>query len=163
MCEQMLREALSLVLNDENGVIPDRADLPFMWRNIPAEDPDSTYPAYPARFILLASYINWSHTKLWAREGLRTLLRELLENHEPVPDLLSMWALHQYAKGNPSPRRGRPEEVNRNFRFWVVFNLLQRRKYSREAAFNLIAELMNYDTETIRSIIRKCEVDHPFR
>ena len=94
---------------------------------------------------------------------MRTLLRELLENHEPVPDLLSMWALHKYAKGNPSPRRGRPEEVNRNFRVWVVFNLLQRRKYSREAAFNLMAELMNYDTETIRSIIRKCEVDHPFR
>ncbi len=157
------QEFLDIVLNSENGAIPGRSDLPSLWRLIPPEKLSSRNPEYPARLELLGAYINFSHTKSWAREGLRRLLREFLDNREDVPEILNVWALHQCAKDAPTPSRGRPEEIDRNFRVCALFILLRRHGYSREAAFNFIADHLVCAPETVRSIIRKWETGRAFR
>ena len=49
-------------------------------------------------------YIDLADTKQWAREGVRSTLRELLAKGEPVPGMLISWAVHQFAWGEPAPR-----------------------------------------------------------
>ena len=143
------------ILNTDNGVIPGPIDLSSLWQLIPPEKPNPRNPKYSARFALLRTYVRHSLTKQWAREELRGLLRELLHKREPVPALLQGWALYQCATDTPKPSRGRPEEVDRNLRVCTIFVLMQRDGYSREAAFNLIAEYLVCAPETVRSIVRK--------
>ena len=111
----------------------------------------------PLRLALLACYINLADTKPWAREGLRALLRELLAKGEDMPGLLVQWVLDQYARGDPAPRRGRPEESERDYHVVAGFTLLLEQKYTREAAIDKIAEVMSYEPDGIQYIIRKHE------
>ena len=157
MDEQMLRAVSTLTLDKDSGWAPGPTDLPSLWRLTPPEEPSSRFPGYSARMELLRTYIIWSHTKPWAMEGLRNLLREFLDNREPVPELLSLWALRQYARGDPKPKWGRPEEADRDSLVWDVFTMLRKHAYSRQAAFNFIAEKIGYEPETVRSVIRKRE------
>ena len=163
MADKALEDYLDDVLNDRIPVIPKLADLPSLWRAASAEASDSSHSGDPDRLTWLAMYIDMADTKPWARDGLRGLLQELLENGEPVPDLLSCWVHHQYAQGDPAPRRGRPEESERDFGVLAVFKVLLEREYSREAAMDLIADLMSCEPETVRSIIRKLERYLPYR
>ena len=163
MADKALEDYLDDVLNDRIPVIPKLADLPSLWRAASAEASDSSHSGDPDRLTWLAMYIDMANTKPWARDGLRGLLQELLENGEPVPDLLSCWVHHQYAQGDPAPRRGRPEESERDFGVLAVFKVLLEREYSREAAMCFIAERMFCDQETVRSIIRKLERYLPYR
>ena len=151
------------ILNNDDGVIPERADLPSWLRFLPSGKPLTRNSKYPVWVALLRPYFQFSDTKAWAREGLRGLLRELLNNREPLPALLQRWALYQCAEDPPKPSRGRPEESDRNFRVHVVFALLRRDGYSREFAFSLIAGHLVCEPETVRSIIRKCKSDRPNR
>ena len=163
MADKALEDYLDDVLNDRIPVIPKLADLPSLWREAPAEASDSSHSGDPDRLTWLAMYIDMADTKPWARDGLRGLLQEVLENGEPVPDLLSCWVHHQYAQGDPAPRRGRPEDAERDFRVLAVFTLLWVEDYSREAAMDKIADLMSCEPETVRSIIRKYSRYLPFR
>ena len=163
MADKALEEYLGDVLNNRMPVIPELADLPSLWRDTPAEASDSSHPGFTSRWMYLAMYIDMADTKPWARDGLRGLLRELLENGEPVPGMLILWGLQQYVQGDPAPRRGRPEESERDFRVLAGFMVLLEQGYSREAAMGVIADLMSYETETIRSIIRKLERYLPSR
>ena len=155
MADKALEEYLGDVLNNRIPGIPKLADLPSLWREAPAEASDSSHPGFPSRWTFLAMYIDLSDTNPWAREGLRGLLRELLEKDEPVPGMLISWVLHQYARGDPAPKRGRPEESERDFHVLAVFMLLLEQGYSREAAMGVIADQMFCEPETVRSIIRK--------
>ena len=157
MADKALEEYLGDVLNNRMPVIPELADLPSLWRDTPTEASDSSHPGFTSRWTFLAIYINLADTNPWAREGLRGLLRELLENGEPVPALLGAWGLQQYVQGDPAPRRGRPEESERDFRVLAVFKVLLEQGYSREAAMGVIADQMFCEPETVRSIIRKLE------
>ena len=104
MADKALEDYLDDVLNDRIPVIPKLADLPSLWRAASAEASDSSHSGDPDRLTWLAMYIDMADTKPWARDGLRGLLQELLENGEPVPDLLSCWVHHQYAQGDPAPQ-----------------------------------------------------------
>ena len=157
MAEQSLEEYLGDVLNNRIPVVKELADLPSLWRNAPPESSDSNHLGLPDRLTLLAMFIDIADTKPWAREGLRRLLRELLAKGEPVPGMLISWAVHQFAWGEPAPRRGRPEDSDRNFRVLAVFEVLRAEQYTREAAMALIAEHLVCEPETIRSIIRNLE------
>ena len=163
MDEQFPKEVLEALLNNENGIIPELADLPSWWRKIPPEQPSSRNPQYSARDELLGSYINWAHTKQSARDGLLGLLREFLNHREPVPELLNWWVQQRYALGPPAPIRGPRENEDRNFRVYMGFKMLRNHGYSREAAFNLIADHLVCAPETVRSIVRKWETERPFR
>ena len=163
MAEQSLEEYLGDVLNFRIPGIPKLEEYPSYWRKTPPEASDSNDRGYPAWWPWLAMYIDLADTKPWAREGLRGLLRELLEKGEPVPGMLISWAVHQFAWGEPAPRRGRPEDSERNVRVLVVFMWLQIEGYHRDEAMGVIADQMVCDPETVRSIIRKFEKHPPFR
>ena len=85
MADKALEDYLDDVLNDRIPVIPKLADLPSLWREAPAEASDSSHSGDPDRLTWLAMYIDMADTKPWARDGLRGLLQEVLENGEPVP------------------------------------------------------------------------------
>ena len=157
--EQALKEYLRGVLNDTNPVITKLADLPSVWRDTPAGEPDPDHPGFPNQTALLYSYIGMADTQPQAREGLRSLLGEMRESGEDVPTPLVWWAVDQFVQGNPPPKRGRPEEWDRDLRVSVVFSMLLLEGYSREDAIGLIADVMAYAPETIRSVVRKLERD----
>ena len=161
--DEQLPKTYRDILNNDDGVIPERADLPSWLRFLPPGKPLTRNSKYPVWDALLRPYFQFSDTKAWAREGLRGVLRELLNNGGDVPKILNEWALYQCAEDPPKPSRGRPKEPDRNFRVHVVFALLRREGYSREATYSLIADAMDYEPETVRSIIRKCESDRPNR
>ena len=161
--DEQLPQTYRDILNNDDGVIPERADLPSWLRFLPPGKPLTRNPKYPVWVALLRHYFQFSHTKAWAREGLRRVLREFRNNDRDVPKILNEWALYQCAEDPPKPSRGRPEESDRNFRVHVVFALLRLDGYSRESAFSLIADHLVCEPETIRSIIRKCKSDRPNR
>ncbi len=160
--DEQLPKKFCDILNNDDGVIPGPIDLSSLWQLIPPEKPYQRNPKYSARLALLRTYVKFSLTKPWARKELRGLLRELLNNREPIPTLLHGWALYQCAKDSPKPGRGRPEEVDRNLRVCAVFALMQQDGYSTEATFNLIAGHLVCEPETVRSIIRKWTSERGF-
>ena len=86
MADKALEDYLDDVLSNRMPVIPKLADLPSLWREASAETSDSSHSGDPDRLTWLAMYIDMADTKPWARDGLRGLLQELLENGEPVPE-----------------------------------------------------------------------------
>ena len=143
------------ILNNDDGVIPGPIDLSSLWQLIPPEKPYPRNPKYSARLALLRTYVKFSLTKPWARKELRGLLRELLNNREPIPTLLHGWALYQCAKDAPKSSRGRPEEVDLHLRICAVFVLMRREGYSRTAAFKRIARHVNYEADSVRTIVNR--------
>lgn len=141
------------------------ADLPFWWDYFPPDAMSPDMPSYTKRTMLLVSYSNWAFTKPWAWEGLRRLLRVLLERREPIPGILQEWA-YAYAVGTrkrPGQRRGRKENSERNARVMHALRILRDAGFSRDAAIREIAAALNVSFETVRSAIRKEVNDHPFR
>ena len=118
--------------------------MPSWWREAPAEASDRKHPRGLTQGQLVAKYINMAQTQPKAREGLRSLLRELLENGEPVPALLGAWALLQYAQGDPAVLRGRPVEIDQIILVLTSYWLLRDLGYAREDAIFIIAEKMSY-------------------
>ena len=147
----------------EEEYYPRLSDLTYWWDAIPPDAPDPEHPAYPRRTMLLASYVNWSHTKLWAQEGLRQLLSDLLKRQEPIPEILQIWAFNVAANTEPTRRPGRQEKSDRNARIMAVLRWLQGMGYSREQAMRDIADAIDVDYETVRSAVRKVENDRPFQ
>lgn len=150
-------------LNDGEEHYPRLSDLTYWWDAIPPDALDPRLPNYSERTILLASYMNWSHTKQWAQEGLRQLLAELLKRREPIPEILQTWAFHVAANTEPTRRPGRQEKADRNARIMVALRWLGGIGYSREDAMYRIAEAIDAEYETVRSVVRKVENDRPFQ
>ena len=148
---------------EEEDHYPRLSDLTYWWDTIPPDAPDPKLPNYSQRTMLLASYMNWSHTKHWAQEGLRQLLSELLKRREPIPEILQTWAFHVAANTEPTRRPGRQEKSDRNARIMAVLRWLQGMGCSREKAMHDIADAIDVDYETVRSAVRKVETDRPFQ
>ena len=157
------RVELAAFLNDEGGSYPKLSDLAFWWDIVPPDAPHPDHPEYSARTILLASYLNWSHTKQWALEGLRQLLEELLKRREPIPAILQTWALHIAANTEATRRPGRQEKADRNARIIGALRLLHKAGHSQEDAMVTVAEALDVDYETVRSVVRKIKNDRPFK
>ena len=88
-------------------------DLVRRWDSIPHDAPDPTHPQYTQRQSLLASYLNWSHTRAWAWEGMQSLLAELERRREPIPETVSIWAYAVALENLPRPeRQDRAERAN---------------------------------------------------
>ena len=155
MDKQFSKKFIDIALSSENGLVPERADLPSWWRWVSPEMPHRRNPNIPLRPALLRTYVHFSDTKPWAKDGLRRLLREFLDNGEDVPEILKEWALHQCAKDTPTPSRGQPEEADRDLRVCALFVLVRKNGGSRETAFSYIADHLVCAPETVRSIVRK--------
>ena len=140
-------------------------DLVRLWDSIPHDAPDPTHPQYTQRQVLLGSYLNWSHTRTWAWEGMQNLLAELERRREPIPEIVSMWA-YGVALGNlprPERGRGRKSEWNRNARIVSVLRRLRELGYSWQQAINQIAEWMCLSFDTVKRAERNHKQDRPFR
>ena len=156
---------LRAFLLNEDGRYPGLADLPYWWDQIPADAISENLPNYSERDILLASYSNWAFTKPWAEEGLRRLLKTLLDRREPLPDLLQWWAFARASgkRTQPGTGRGRPEEGERKARIMQAFRVLRNRGFTQEKAIKRIAGALYQSEETIRSTIRRVKQDRPFQ
>ena len=157
-----ITELVAFIIKEEEHY-PKLSDLTYWWDAIPPDAPDPKHPDYPQRTILLASYVNWSHTKLWAQEGLRQLLSNLLKREEPIPEILQIWAFNVASNTEPTRRPGRQEKADRNTRIMVALRWLQGVGYSREKAMYEIADAIDVEYETVRSVVRKVENDRPFK
>ena len=77
-----LDKCLDDVLNNRVPVIPEAVDLPSWWRDAPAEESDRKHPGERTREEMLFNYVMLSDIMPWAKEGLRRLIRELIESGE---------------------------------------------------------------------------------
>ena len=87
-----IADLVAFIIEEEDHY-PRLSDLTYWWDTIPPDALDPKLPNYSQRTWLLASYMNWSHTKHWAQEGLRQLLSELLKRRVPIPEILQSWAI----------------------------------------------------------------------
>ena len=108
-------------------------------------------------------YIDTARTERWAWDGLHSLLGQMIENDEPIPELLSTWGVYQLVKGGRPRKRGRPKEFDRDLRVWAVFEVLRSHRWTREAAMGHIAYLLDRPEDTVLSIIRKLEKHFPLQ
>lgn len=105
----------------------------------------------------LIFYILEDGKEIWAKEGLKRLLRELLERGEPIPILLQGWALCEAAGLN---QKGRKTMKERNIEIRALFGYLKADGYSAKDATEKIKEIMgelsiSIDDEGLRSIFYK--------
>ena len=161
--EEIRDDLLLKVLNGDIPGFPKFSDLPSLWRETPAESSYASYPVFPDRFTLLAMYIDTARTERWAWDGLHSLLGQMIENDEPIPEFLGTWGVYQLVKGGRPRKRGRPKEFDRDLRVWAVFVVLQADRWTREAAMGHIAYLLDRPEDTVLSIIRKLEKHFPLQ
>lgn len=156
MPELSFEEFLRGVLAGEIPAIPKLGDTPrLVLRRYPPQVSDPRHPQYSEWMKWQAAFIRLADLKPSVREGIRNYIRELQEKGEPVPLLFRDWAVAEFAKGEPAPRRGRKEDVDRDFRVYNVYTVLWRHGFSWGAAIDYIAKLTVNEPETIRSILRK--------
>ena len=157
------KEKLNTIINEE-GYFPELADLPIWLGAFPPDIRSSKFPAFPMRDILLYSYVNWSHTKPWAWEGLRRLLRTLLERGEPIPEILQEWANAKASEKiePPGQGRGRKENADRDARIMAILRAFRSKGHSLEKAKEVIADAINLSPEAVESVIKKVKTARPF-
>ena len=152
-------------LNNGSQRTAELLDLVRQWDSIPCEAPDPDHPQYAQRVMLLASYLNWSHTKTLAWDGMQKLLAELQRRKEPVPEILQIWA-YAVAQGQlprPGSRRGRRSEWERNGRIAGVLKMLRNRGYTWEEAINQVADWMCLAFDTVKVAVRNHKRERPYK
>lgn len=156
-----LVDYLRSILDEGIPGLLDLTDLVSVWRSTPEDELDWDDPGGLTRqYAILCDYINESENDPIAWEALRTLLRELFEKREDIPDPLVFWGLYQVVRGKPPPRYGRPLKTNRNFYVLSFAHFLWSGGLSERASAEIIADVLSTDedivaTETVRSIFRK--------
>ena len=160
-----IEEEASMIQYLNHGTQPtsELADLVRSWDSIPHDALDPDHPQYLRRVLLLGSYLNWSHKRTWAWDGMQKLLGELQRRKEPVPEILQMWA-YAVALGQlprPGSGRGRKREWDRDIRIFLVLQKLQGLGYSWEEAINQIADWMFLTFDAVKVAERKFERDWP--
>ena len=164
MAERTIDEFYSGVLNDEIQAIPRLHDVPgLVLRRYPPEVSAPYHPKYLEWRTWQVLFINLADSYTWARKGLRKYVGDLLVDGEDIPPILGRWAIDQFAKGEPAPRRGRPDESDRDFRVSTIYTMLWLNGYTRAAAVEQIATWMVCEPETVRSITRKFKDTRAFR
>ena len=150
-------------LNHGSQPTSELADLVRWWDTIPCEAPDPDHPQYTQLVTLLGSYLNWSHTRTFAWDGMQNLLAELERRREPIPEILQMWA-YAVARGDlqrPRSRRGRKREWERDIRIFLVLQKLRGRGYSWEEAMNQVADWMFLTFDAVKVAERNFKRDWP--
>lgn len=79
-------EFFERLLRGETGFLVD------MYFAIPSDQPDPVLSNHSARCILLCHFSNLALEQPWANEELRLLLKELREQRQPIPAVLTAWA-----------------------------------------------------------------------
>ena len=144
----MLDDALRAYLHGRDPQNPPFWDLVARW-DLAREAPN---PAQ-SRGLLLIWWCAASKSERWAWDGLRKLLRTLLERPERTPQSLKVWALDVASGRLPRPPTpvGRPAEDERNVRIYYTFQFLQLQGVSRKRALEKIGKEMHRSPKTIDS------------
>ena len=155
-------------IENTDGSYPDLSDLPAMWDVAEPGERHPKYPDYASGTILLASYLNFSHTKRWAWDGLDRLHKVLMERREPIPELLQMHVNLTYAGLRKAPNKKRNPDYGpkdgRDLRIMRVYRTLLAHRWSeKEAKDQLMLALDHLDAETVRSVFRKMQNFRPFK
>ena len=106
------------------------------------------------RDVLLRTYSKLSSHDVWAWEGMRQLLVELLRRDEPIPLVLQSWAYEVAANSSPPCRRDRPAEEERNATILVVINALRELGCTSEIAMEIVGDVLCISYETVRSAVQ---------
>ncbi len=165
------RDNIRAFVENADDSFPELSDLPAMWDALAPDARSPTFPNYPARDMLIFSYINWSHTKRWAWDGLNRLLVSLEDRREPIPDALKYWARtvpsRQFRGRLKIPRKqgGGPfaSKDDRDFRVMRVHNVLRQMGWTRDKAIGDIASACDMPEDTIESVVRKMSSMRPFK
>ena len=149
---------------------PDLADmLVALWNDGDPAVPDPHLPKYPLGVTLLASYVNFSHTKWWAWDALDRLFKALMERREPIPELLQIHVNHAYAGLTKPPRKPRNKRYaprdSRDMRIMRVHRVLCGFGMTeKDAKDTIMTALVGYmEEDAIRSVYRKMRNFSPFR
>ena len=159
-------------IENEDGSYPKLEDLVARWDSLSpdARSPDLLHRS--KREHLIISYMNFSHTKRWAWDGLNQLLITLEDRREPIPNVLKDWAysvVSRQARGTLK----KPNKINRNnpkfahqderdMRIKRVMDVLREDGMSREEAIFKIADALNLPKTTVESVVCKMEKFSPF-
>lgn len=167
--QDVLDSIRDFILN-KDGSDPDLADmLVAFWDRGDPDAPDPRLPQYPLGVTLLASYLNFSHTKRWAWDGLERLFRVLVERGEPIPDILQEHVNRVHLELVKPPRKPRnpryaPQDA-RDFRLVRVRNVLCGMGFTKRDAENAIMDALvdHVHEDTLRNAFRKMRRFHPFK
>lgn len=151
-----------------DGRYPDLADmLVAFWNHGHPAAPNPRLPNYSLGDLALASYLNYSHTKRWAWDGLDRLFKVLMERREPIPELLQMHVNRAYA-GRKPPNKARnpryaPQDA-RDMRIMRVYKLLRGGGMTdtdaKAAIMDALVDYMNEDA--VRKVFPKMQTFSPF-
>ena len=159
-------DAIRAFVENGDGAFPDLSDLAAFWDGVGPDERSPLAPMYSVRETVLASYVNFSHTKRWAWDGLDRLHKVLMERGEPIPESLQEHVNLTYAGLRTAPNKPRnpryaPQDA-RDFRLKRVYNILRERQRSREDAIFDIAEATGMPAGTVDSVIDKMKHFRPF-
>ena len=157
-----LYKALDDILNHDDPVIPEYADLPRRWREALSDLSQGRHPGELTKDELLARYIWLGFSHPSAREGLRRLSRDLTTSGQPIPEPLRWWNRCISIHGDPPTSPGPRHKIDRDARVALAFRFLGDYGLTREDAIALIAEMITkprkVSEDTVRSIILKCKM-----
>ena len=154
---------LAEFLNPGNHPNSGLADLVRWWDSIPCDARSYDHPQYLQREVVLGSYLNWSHEKTWAWDGMQNLLDELQRRGEQVPRILEVWA-YSVARGRlprPGKKPGRKREWERDVRIYLVLGRLRSLGFTWEQAINEVAGLVFLTFDAVKAIESKFKEEWP--
>ena len=152
--DPVMDKFLDDLLNGRIQVVPEFADLPAWWRAAPAQEADRKHPRQSTQMEILNRRIMLAEKIPEAAEGLRRLIRDLTENGEPLPPLLSAWAVYRSGWGDPPSRSGPRVKVDSKMVIMLGYSFLRDHQYTRREAIYHVAKRTNYDEETIAKIVK---------
>ena len=155
--EELLADIVAYLKN-EDGSVPELADLTARWDSMPAG---------PGRELLVVAYVRASYSKRAAWDGSIRLLQTLLARCEPIPEDLKLWACGVVAGSQkPPPADRNPDFANkdsRNQRIAEMYGYLIAKGWPREEVGDaILMALEDLDDSTVRKIFKKLKLRERF-
>lgn len=129
-----------------------------MYFAIPSDQPDPVLSNHSARCILLCHFSNLALEQPWANEELRLLLKELREQRQPIPAVLTAWAYRNVTYPEETASRGRHPEARRNVIIAITADVLRARGHRQKDINAFVGRKLNLEMNTVKSALQKGRV-----
>ena len=156
--DSLTEDDIRAFVENKDGSYPDLAELPTFWDGIGPDERDELFPEIPSRNIVLAQYLAYASSRLWAWDGLSRLHKDLWVRRDEIPEVLQNHvndAYHGICKSPPS--KGRPSKDDRDFRIMRVIRALREQGRTREQAIADVANATGIEEGTVESAVGKIE------